>query len=72
MIYIQTENGLNQITPSLTKEKILSALGYTPADNATFYEDESGTLLVVDNNNYVIARIGEFGLETTQITANAI
>lgn len=32
MIYIQTTEGLSQVTPSLTKEKIISALGYSPAD----------------------------------------
>lgn len=72
MIYIQTADGLSQVSPSLTKEKIITALGYTPADNATFYEDDSGTLIVADEKGYVIARIGSDGLTTTQISADAI
>lgn len=72
MIYIHTADGLSQVSPSLTKDKIIAALGYTPADNVTFYEDESGALLVVDNAGYVIARIDESGLTTTQVSAEAI
>lgn len=72
MIYIQTSDGLSQVSPSFTKEKIIEALGYTPADNATFYEDETGALLVVDNAGYVIARVDGEGLSTTQISVNAI
>jgi hypothetical protein len=30
------------------KEKIIAALGFTPADKNSFYEDESGALLVAD------------------------
>ena len=37
MIYIQKADGLQAISSQLTKEKIIAALGYTPADNATFY-----------------------------------
>lgn len=72
MIYVQTSNGLTQISPSLTKEKIIAALGYTPADQNTFYEDESGALVIADEQGYVIARIDENGLTTTQVSANAI
>ena len=72
MIYIQTADGLSQVSPSLSKEKIIEALGYTPADNVTFFEDETGALLVVDNAGYVIARIDENGLTTTQVSASAI
>lgn len=72
MIYIQSATGLTQVSPSLTKEKIIAALGYTPADNNTFYEDESGALLIADEKGYVIARIDENGLTTTQLSAGAI
>lgn len=72
MIYIQGENGLTQVSPSLTKEKIIAALGYTPADNATFWEDESGALVIADEQGYVIARVDENGLTTTQVSAAAI
>lgn len=72
MIYIQQAHGLAQVTPSLTKEKIIAALGYTPADNATFFEDETGSLLVADKAGYVIARIDKDGVHTTRVMANAI
>lgn len=72
MIYIQQAHGLTQVTPSLTKEKIIAALGYTPADNATFFEDETGALLVADKAGYVVARIDKDGVHTTRVMANAI
>ena len=72
MIYIQGKDGLTQVSPSLTKEKIIAALGYIPADNATFYEDDSGALIVTDEKGYVIARIDGEGLTTTKVSASAI
>lgn len=72
MIYIQTAEGLSQISSSLSKEKIIAALGYTPADNLTFYEDESGVLAIADENGYIVAKIGESGLETVAVTAKSI
>lgn len=72
MIYIQKAEGLQQVSPSLTKEKIIAALGFTPADNATFFEDESGSLLVADNAGYVVARIDKDGIHTTRVMASAI
>lgn len=72
MIYVQTSEGLSQVSPSFTKEKIIAALGYTPADGATFWEDSSGTLVVADPEGYVIARIDENGLTTTRVEAGAI
>ena len=72
MIYIQNELGLTQISPQLTKEKVIAALGYTPADGTTFFEDESGALLIADAQGYVIARIDAEGMTTTKVSANAI
>lgn len=72
MIYIQTNTGLTQVSPSLTKEKIIAALGYTPADQNTFYEDESGALVIADEKGYVVARIDANGLTTTRVSANAV
>lgn len=72
MIYIQTAEGLSQISSSISKEKIIAALGYTPADNVTFYEDESGVLAVVDENGYVVAKIGATGLDTISVSAKSI
>lgn len=72
MIYIQTSEGLTQITSSLTKEKIIAALGYTPADGATFYEDKSGELVIADSQGYVIAKINADGFTSTKISTEAI
>lgn len=72
MIYVQTSEGLSQISPSFTKEKIIAALGYTPADGATFWEDSSGALVIADPQGYVIARIDEDGLTTTKVGATEI
>lgn len=72
MIYVQTEQGLTQVSPSLTKDKIIAALGYTPADNVSFFEDESGALVIGDEKGYAIARIDADGLTTTKISTNAI
>lgn len=72
MIYIQGPSGLQPISSQLTKENIIAALGYTPADNTVFYEDESGALAIVDEKGHVIARIDENGLTTIQVSANAI
>jgi hypothetical protein len=72
MIYIQQANGLQPISQQLTKEKIIAALGYTPADNTTLWEDKSGNLIVADENGYVIARIDANGLETVGIRTESI
>ena len=72
MIYIQGPNGLQPISSQLTKENIIAALGYTPADNLMFYEDESGSLIIADEQGYIIARIDENGLTTTQVNVGAI
>lgn len=72
MIYVQGAAGLTQVSPKLTKEKIIAALGFTPADKNSFYEDESGALLIADEQGYVIARIDGNGLTTTKVSAAAI
>lgn len=72
MIYVQTEQGLAQVSPSFTKDKIIAALGYTPADNMSFFEDESGALVIGDERGYAIARIDKDGLTTTKISTGAI
>ena len=72
MIYIQTNTGLQNIGPNLTKEKIIEALGFTPVDSASFYEDESGKLFVTDSEGYIIAKIDENGLSTTKIDTKMI
>lgn len=72
MIYIQKADGLQAISSQLTKEKIIAALGYTPADQNTFWEDESGALVVADQAGHIIAKIDSNGFETTSVSAKAI
>jgi hypothetical protein len=72
MIYIQKADGLQAISSQLTKEKIIAALGYTPADQNTFWEDESGALVIADQTGHIIARIDDKGFETTTVSAKAI
>lgn len=72
MIYVQSASGLQALSTKLTKEKIIAALGYTPADKNIFYEDESGALVITDEQGYVIARIDENGLTTTRVSASAV
>lgn len=72
MIYVQGVAGLTQVSPSLTKEKIIAALGFTPANQNSFYEDDSGALLIADEKGYVIARIDANGFTTTKVAASAI
>ena len=47
-------------------------MGYPPADNMSFFEDESGALVIGDEKGYAIARIDADGLTTTKISTNAI
>lgn len=72
MIYIQKADGLQAISSQLTKEKIIAALGYTPADQNTFWEDESGALIIADQAGHIIAKIDSNGFETTSVSAKAI
>lgn len=74
MIYIQSESGLIPINSAtdITKEKIINALGYTPADNSTFYEDNTGQFVIADEVGNIIARINEDGIATTNVTANSL
>lgn len=67
MLYIQTESGLQSLNPSLTKEKIISILGYTPADKndlPNITEDQSGKINIVDEEGNIILTIDNEGLKT--------
>ena len=67
MLYIQTESGLQPLNPSLTKEKIISILGYTPADKndlPSITEDQSGKINIVDEKGNIILTIDNEGLKT--------
>ena len=72
-ISIQTPKGLIKLTPDLTRESIIKALGYTPVDteDIVIYEsiDESddSTFSIADNDGNVIAKFDKNGLTTTAI-----
>lgn len=66
MIFIQGLTGLKPIISQLTKEEIVRALGYVPADGTNFYEDESGAFIIADNVGNIIAKIDDKGLTTTK------
>lgn len=72
---IQTANGLLEIGGNVTEEKIISALGYEPADKKdlpNITEDESGELNIADQSGNVIVKVGADGLYTTEVIANGI
>lgn len=71
---ILTSTGLKEIN-SVTKEKVLSALDYTPAnveDLPDIQEDNSGELYIEDEAGNVIVRVDENGLHTTEVEANGV
>lgn len=71
---ILTSTGLKEIN-SVTKEKVLSALDYTPAnveDLPNIQEDNSGELYIEDEAGNVIVRVDENGLHTTEVEANGV
>lgn len=63
-IYIKSSNGLIPLSgDDLTKEKIIEALGYTPAEvSDSIVEDESGALWIADINGNVIVKIDAEGI----------
>ena len=72
-IHIQTALGLIEIGGEVTKDKILSALGYTPVSPGqlpNIIEDEAGVLRVADEAGHIIAQLSSAGFDTTEILLN--
>lgn len=102
---IQTATGLLEISTKVTKEKVISALGYEPANkthiedktvhvtsaeketwnnksDVKHYEDlegapsiaenDSGSMVVADENGNIIMQVDADGLETTNVSAKTI
>lgn len=70
MIFIQTEEGLLNVSEKITKDVIEEALGYVPADdNISFTEitnnpigvSDDGEFNIVDDNGYVGFKLNEDG-----------
>lgn len=103
---IQTPNGLLEIGGKVTKEKIISALEYTPAnethvedanihvstedrqvwdskstfsgnyndliDAPNIEENDSGDIIIADENGNIIMQVDKNGLTTTNVNANTV
>lgn len=73
-LHLKTAAGLVEISGSVTKEKIIQALGYVPADQANaldnIIDDGSGNLVITDNDGNIIMRVDASGINTTEVTAN--
>lgn len=73
-LHLKTAAGLLEISGSVTKEKIIQALGYVPADQANaldnIIDDGSGNLVITDDNGNIIMRVDASGINTTEVTAN--
>lgn len=102
---IQTSTGLLEISTKVTKDKVISALGYEPADKAHIedktvhvtsaereswnnksdvkhYEDlegapsiaenDSGSMVIADENGNIIMQVDADGLATTNVSAKTI
>ena len=72
-ISIQTPNGLLRLSPEVTSQTIIDALGYIPAnqvdiDNA--FMSDSDTFYVVDKFGNIISKIDKDGITTTAVNAN--
>lgn len=81
-INVQTLNGLQEIG-KVTKDKVVSALGYIPAaetdvlDNISedergelILEDLSGKVTFADEQGNIVANVDADGIKTTTVTAN--
>lgn len=101
---IQTSTGLLEISTKVTKDKVIEALGYEPAnethvkDNTVHItpeerenwnnkfdgtysdlegspnitEDESGNLVIADNNGNAIMQVDENGITTTNVNTKTV
>lgn len=74
-INIKTAAGLLEIGGKVTKEKVISALGYLPADEEdlpNIKEDESGNMVIADESGNIIMQVDANGLTTTNIDAKTM
>lgn len=72
---IQLADGTLKEINEVTKEKIITALDYTPAneeDLPNITEDNSGELTIADESGNIIARIDADGVHSTEVEAKGI
>lgn len=80
-IYVKTDTGLQPIKNNPTKDEIVNALGYTPANpddiiipdvDMSDVESDDDTLYVVDKYGNKIAQIDKDGIHTTDVNATGV
>lgn len=76
--YIQLEDRLQKISGDLTRDNIISALGYTPSDfsgnfndliDNPFTQDDNGEFKIVDENGNIIAIVNNEGIHSIDFVA---
>lgn len=72
-INIHTPSGLIPISPEVTKQTIIEALGYNPADQAAYDSidaTDDTTFYIIDSQQHVLAKVDADGLHAAIMTVN--
>lgn len=72
-INIHTPSGLIPISPEVTKQTIIEALGYTPANQAAYDSidaTDDTTFYIIDSQQHVLAKVDADGLHAAIMTVN--
>lgn len=72
-INIHTPSGLIPISPEVTKQTIIEALGYTPADQAAYDSidaTDDTTFYIIDSQQHILAKVDADGLHAAIMTVN--
>lgn len=72
-INIHTPSGLIPISPEVTKQTIIDALGYNPADQAAYDSidaTDDTTFYIIDSQQHILAKVDADGLHAAIMTVN--
>lgn len=72
-INIHTPSGLIPISPEVTKQTIIEALGYTPSDQAAYDSidaTDDTTFYIIDSQQNILAKVDADGLHAAIMTVN--
>lgn len=72
-INIHTPSGLIPISPEVTKQTIIEALGYNPADQAAYDSidaTDDTTFYIIDSQQHILAKVDADGLHAAIMTVN--
>lgn len=72
-INIHTPSGLIPISPEVTKQTIIDALGYNPADQAAYDSidaTDNTTFYIIDSQQHILAKVDADGLHAAIMTVN--